>query len=70
MVDSSALRALGEIQTMSLYSNKNPISLDLHFPAPAKQPNDLFTFHTFTAGTKHQYFFSKLFLVLFPDQFL
>lgn len=46
MVDSSALRTLGEIQTMCLYSDKNPISLDLHFTPLAKQPNDLFTFYT------------------------
>lgn len=41
---------------MSLCSDKNPISPDLHFTSLAKQPNDLFTFYAFTAGTRHQYF--------------
>lgn len=56
MVNSFAERTLGKPQTMSLCSDKNPISLDLHFPPVEKQPNDLFTFYTFTAGIKHQYF--------------
>lgn len=65
MVNSFAERTLGETQTMSLCSYKNPISLDLHFPPVAKQANDLFTFYTFTAGIKHQYF-SPIILRPFP----
>ena len=59
----------GEIQTMSLCNDKNPISLDLHFIPLTKQPNDLFTFYTFTAGTSISFFFPQLFLSLFLVSF-
>ena len=51
MVNSFEERTPGDIQTMPLCNDKNPVSLDLHSTPLEKQPNDLFTFHTLTAGT-------------------
>lgn len=69
MVNSFEERTPGEIQTMSLCNDKNPISLDLHFIPLTKQPNDLFTFYTFTAGTSMR-FFPPIILIPFLGQFL
>ena len=69
MVNSFEERTPGEIQTMSLCNDKNPISLDLHFIPLTKQPNDLFTFYTFTAGTSISFFFPQLVLSLFLVSF-
>ena len=69
MVNSFEERTPGEIQTMSLCSDKNPISLDLHCIPFEKQPNDLFTFYTFTAGPSFRVF-PPIILVPFLDQFL